>query len=209
MVFEVSDIFRVLTLALLELLLSADNALVMAILSRTLPERQRGKALYIGVLSAFILRLAAIIGLAYLIQFFWIQLLGGLYLIYLSISHLMKKQVPIAPTAKTFWKVVCLIEIFDLVFAIDSIVAGIAFITPDIPSKLWIVYVGGMIGLLGTRTAARYFTTLIGRFPRLESQAFLIVGWIGLKLALTTLGIAFPAILFWGVMILLFIFGFV
>jgi YkoY family integral membrane protein len=199
----------VIALAFLELLLSADNALVMAIIARALPEKRRARALFIGVISAFILRLAAIVGLAYLIQFFWIQLLGGIYLIYLCISNLKKKRIDITPRVRDFWKVVILIEFFDLAFAIDSIVAGIAFVAPDIPAKLWIVYVGGMIGLLGTRMAAHYFTILIAKFPRLERQAFLIVGWIGLKLALTTLGVTFPGIIFWGVMLLLFILGFV
>lgn len=208
MSFEFTDIFRVITLALLELLLSTDNALVMALLTRALPQRLRTKALFIGVVSAFVLRFFAILTIAYLIRFVWIHLLGGLYLMYLALNNLKKKQAPLAPSVKAFWKVVFLIEAFDLVFAIDSIVAGVAFIEPNNTSKLWIVYVGGMIGLIGTRSAAHYFALLIARFPGLEKQAFLIVGWIGLKLALSTFGLHFPEILFWGVILLLFIMGF-
>lgn len=218
--FALSDIPRVFTLAFLELLLSADNAIVLGLISHGLAPHLRRKALYIGVLSAFFLRAAGLLGIAFILNYAWVQILGAAYLFYLSVRHFMKKakakKNPLLPThVHSFWKTVILIELFDMAFAIDSIVAGVAFIG-TFPNgsfyhpKLWIVYVGGMIGLLGTRYAADLFSHLLSRFPRLETSAYLMIGWIGIKLALSPLDDAIPAVqpVFWTGILLLFLLGF-
>lgn len=206
--FAVSDIPRVFTLAFLEMLLSADNAVVLGVLSNALPVPLRRKALFIGVASAFFLRALALFLVAYLLEYTWIQLVGAAYLLYLCIRYFMKKGESVhPPKSYSFWKTVLLIELLDLVFALDSIIAGVAFIDASL-SKLWIVYVGGMIGLLGMRYAANLFGSLLDRFPHLESSAYLMVGWVGLKLGASSLHWPLPAFLFWSVIALLFLLGF-
>ncbi len=214
--FALSDIPRVFTLAFLELLLSSDNAIVLGLITFALPQSLRRKALFIGLASAFILRAIALLSVAYLLKYAWIQLLGAAYLLYLSVRHFTKKknQPSLPTTSHSFWKTVLLIELFDLAFAIDSIVAGVAFIN-EIPStstfhpKLWIVYLGGMLGLMGIRYAAELFSSLLEKFPRLETSAYLIIGWIGIELSATAFHFSFPymAMVFWSVIILLFLFG--
>jgi YkoY family integral membrane protein len=191
--FDLTDIPRVGALALLEIFLSADNAIVLGVLAHALPEKLRVKALYIGLISAFFLRAGALLIVSFLLRYPWLQLLGGAYLIFLSVQQLLKKRKqPEFPSPTSFWKTVLLIELFDLAFAVDSIVAGVAFIASKEPSpnyfhpKLWIVYVGGMIGLGGIRYAADLFSRLMLRFPRLELSAYLLVGWIGLKLLIVS-----------------------
>ncbi|HEX2583323.1 MAG TPA: hypothetical protein VHL30_04330 [Chlamydiales bacterium] len=190
--FDLIDIARVLSLAFIEILLSADNAVILAMLSRALPPSQRQRVLYIGLLSAFLFRAGAILFVAFILDLPWIELLGAAYLIYLSIHHFFKKtrkNMPVAPAS--FWKTVFLIEFFDLAFAFDSIIAGVAFIsTPSTIAKgffypkLWIVWVGGMIGLIFIRYAASLFSRLLERLPHLETSAYLLIGLIGIKLAL-------------------------
>lgn len=206
--FAFSDIPRVFTLTFLEILLSADNAVVLGVLTHSLPPVLRRRALFIGIASSFVLRAAALLGIAVLLESTWFQLLGGAYLVYLSIRYFFKKQksTDIKPI-RSFWKVVLLIELLDLVFAIDSIVAGIAFINGSF-SKLWIVYLGGMIGLLGMRYAAALFSSLIDRFSKLEQSAYLMVGWIGIKLGLSAFHWSLPSPLFWSVIAFLFLLGF-
>lgn len=222
--FAFFDLGRLAILGFLEILLSADNAVILGLISRALPERQRRRALFVGLLSTLLLRALALILVFHLLRFAWIQLLGAFYLLYLSISYFLKSAH--SPTAflqkkRTFWTTVCLIEFFDLAFALDSILAGIAFIGPlpaeaSIHPKLWIVYLGVAIGLVGVRFAASAFSKLIERFPNLEMSAHLMIGWIGVKLAWTTiaqmtklhyLSDAGIEILFWGGLALLFAFG--
>lgn len=214
--FSLSDIPRVAVLAFLELLLSADNAIVLGLISSRLPSGLRNKALYIGFISAWFLRLAALLTVSYFLEFYWLQLAGGLYLLYQSIYHFVKKggkTSEIAPSP-SFWKTIVMIEIFDLVFAVDSIIAGVAFIGPAAPGvaihpKLWIVYIGGMIGVFAIRYASRFFSTMIHRFPRLETSAYGMIGWIGLKLGMQSLSFTFPyyETLFWAVLLLIFALG--
>ncbi len=108
-----------------------------------------------------------------------------------------------------------LIEIFDLLCAIDSILSGVAFIGfakgAFLFSKIWIVYLGGVIGILATRYAAHWFSSLIHRFPKIERQAHLIIGWVGLKLGFEIFFHSEIVVIsiFWAIPILLFGLGFV
>lgn len=216
--FAVSDIPKVVVLAFLELLLSADNAVVLAVVSSALPEPLRKKALYIGFFSAFVFRALGILSIAFLLKFFWIQFLGAIYLIYLCLRHFVKKrkQETLMPKPiPVFWKTVLMIELFDLAFAIDSIVSGVAFIGTSPANalfhpKLWIVYLGGMLGVFGIRYTAYFFSRLMKRFPRLEHSAYAMIGLVGIKLAVTATQFTIPYfdLLFWSLLSSLFLFGF-
>ena len=160
-VFALSDLPKIAFLSFLEIILSADNAIVLGLLAARLPEKNRAKALYIGLISSFFIRAVAILLIGFFIRYRWIQLLGAAYLLFLSAQHFLKKknQAPVALQTHSFWKAVLMIEIFDIIFAIDSILAGVAFISSGDPqvfhSKICIVYIGGMIGLIGIRFAAQ------------------------------------------------------
>lgn len=218
--FAFTDLFSLFFLIFLEILLSADNAVVLGFLTQKLPEHLRKKALYIGFLSAIFLRALALILLVFFIHLVWVQILGGLYLIYLSYRHFFsseKKKKSIAHSFASFGKTVLMIECFDFLFAIDSILAGVAFITPSVPShgiigseKLWIVYLGGIIGAFAMRYAALLFAKLLHRFPRLEKSAHLMIGWIGLELLVHTFNLSIPylPVIFWTGLILFFLTGF-
>ena len=218
--FDVSDIPRLIALIFIEVFLSADNALILAAVVQPLPIALRRKALYIGSASAFVLRGLLIEIAAFMLKYLWLQLIGAAYLFYLCIQHFFftknveeTKKRPIRP----FWKTVVSIELLDITFAMDSVIAGIAFIvTPSTETttflnpKIWIVYIGGIIGLLAIRYAAGHFTRLMDKFPKLIDSAFLLVAWVGIKLTLTILAPPIPHFepLFWIVFILLFFSGF-
>ncbi|HLA40112.1 MAG TPA: hypothetical protein VJ417_08950, partial [Candidatus Glassbacteria bacterium] len=77
----------VFTIAALEGLLSADNALVLAVLVRGLPKHQHRKALLYGIGGAFFFRFIAILMAASLIRYWYIQLAGAIYLGFLAVKH--------------------------------------------------------------------------------------------------------------------------
>ena len=216
--FSLVDIPRLITLIFLEGILSLDNALAIAIIVRGLPNHLRQKALFIGLVSAVVLRAIGVLSAAYLIQLHWVQLIGGAYLIYLSLSHILsnRRAEMRSPRQKSFWGTVVKIEFTDFMFAIDSILAGLALIGVsfhhhEFPPKIWIVYVGGLSGLVLMRFAARIFTDLIDKYPRLEVGAHLIVGWIGLKLLLEVAVKGLPTWtepIFWCGIVLFFSYGF-
>lgn len=181
--FELADLAKVGLLILLEALLSADNALILAIIVRHLPKDQQKKALFYGLMGAFVLRLAAILIASKIAAFWWLQTIGALYLLYLPIKHFVRhtsnKEVKVA-VAAGFWMTVAQAELTDLAFAIDSILVAVA-IEPH-PNKVWVIYLGAIIGIVLLRWAASAFLRLLEKYPVLDHVAYLLVGWAGVKL---------------------------
>ena len=80
------------TLIILEGLLSADNALVLAVMVKHLPEKQRKKALFYGLLGAYVFRFIAIGVGVFLIKLWWVKVLGAAYLAWLAIKYFIDKS---------------------------------------------------------------------------------------------------------------------
>jgi YkoY family integral membrane protein len=175
-----SSIFVVLFLCFLEGILSLDNALVLAILVRPLPEAQRKKALIYGMAGAFIFRAVALLFITQLMTIPWIKIVGGGYLILLAGKHFLgnaqEDQTP-EPVARSFWGTVLMVELMDIVFSIDSILTAVS-----ISSVYWIIVLGGIMGIIMMRIAAGIFVKLLEKFPNLEMSAYLLIGLVGTKL---------------------------
>jgi YkoY family integral membrane protein len=186
---ETADLLTIGLLVLLEGLLSADNALVMAIMVLGLPKREHKKALRYGLVGGFAFRIVATLLAVYLIRLAWVKLLGGLYLLYLSYSHFWsgktedERRAP--PKAKpwlglsAFWGAVVRIELVNLAFSIDSILVAVA-----VSPKLWVVVTGGILGILAMRLVVGQMIAVIERYPALVDGAFIIIAWVGVKLVL-------------------------
>jgi YkoY family integral membrane protein len=182
-----ADLLTIGLLVLLEGLLSADNALVLAILVLGLPRHQQRKALRYGILGAFAFRIAAILFAAYMIRLGWVKVVGGLYLLYLPYRHFLRsgsaedRRTPPKATPwlglSAFWATVVKVELTDIVFAIDSILVAVAM-----SPKLWVVITGGVLGVIAMRLVIGRLVAVVQRFPRLVDGAFVIVAWVGFKL---------------------------
>jgi YkoY family integral membrane protein len=196
-----TDLGVIALLVFFEGLLSIDNALVLALLARRLPQPLRAKALTYGLGGAFVFRFIMIASAAFLLQWRIVKLIGGGYLLWISLQHFFFKKeepppafddaedaAPRGTPAPGFWATVALIEVTDVAFAVDSILAAIALVGSAPPGhvgphpKLWVVITGGMIGVMLMRIAAAMFIKLLERFPRFETSAYLLVLVIGLKL---------------------------
>ncbi|MDN4068306.1 TerC family protein [Paenibacillus vini] len=209
---ELSILFEygwvLLLLVALEGLLAADNALVLAIMVKHLPEADRKKALFYGLVGAFVFRLASLFIISFLVDVWQIQAIGALYLLFISINHIVRKLAfKNKDTGKKekekkqsgFWATVLKVELADIAFAVDSILAAVALAmtlpNTTLPAiggmdggKFIVVFLGGLIGLIIMRFAANLFVKLLHSRPGLEIAAFAIVGWVGVKLAVLTLG---------------------
>lgn len=203
------------TLVVMEGLLSADNALVLAVMVKHLPEKQRKKALTYGLLGAYIFRFLFIGIGVYLVNFWWIKVLGAAYLAWLVIKHFwigekdaeasgIKKDSWLVRVFGIFWATVISVEIMDIAFSIDSILAAFA-----ISEEVWILLLGGMIGILMMRTVARLFLLLIDKIPELETTAYALIGIIAVKMALTVFEIEIPHLYFFLIIISAFIVTFI
>src|SRR5437763_14252204 len=235
---EPHDRVIVALLVVLEGVLSIDNALVLGLLAKRVPKRLQSRALTYGLVGALIFRMAAIGMAAFLLRWTIFKLLGGAYLIYVSVKHFFFDEAPepiawiwaklaggvkliyvflkhfligqakgreadelmaeenapidsetaITAATLTFWYTVIVLELTDIAFAVDSILAAIALVGQQraddtgAHDKLWVVIVGGFIGVVVMRFAAILFIKLLERFPRFEVAAYLLVLVIGGKL---------------------------
>lgn len=188
----------------LEGLLAADNALVLAIMVKHLKPEEQRKALFYGLLGAFILRFASLFVISFLVDFWQIQAIGAIYLLFISFRHIWQRFSSVESRkekkmkASGFWMTVLKVEIADLAFAVDSILAAVALAVALPPTGLFtvgsldggqfiVVFLGGMIGVILMRFAANLFVKLLYHRPGLELSAFIIVGWVGVKLSLLVL----------------------
>ena len=181
---EAGGISVILILIVLEVILSADNALILGVLVQKLPVHLRRKALLYGILGAYVLRGLALLFAALVIKLWWVQALGAAYLLYIALKHFLKPEEAHAPppleaTAAQFWKVVAQVELMDLAFAVDSVLVAVA-----LSDKLWVIYTGVFLGILAIRMLASLVVTLLDRYPRFKHLAYVVVGLAGVKLAI-------------------------
>ncbi|AVK47524.1 hypothetical protein AXY43_05515 [Clostridium sp. MF28] len=208
-IFTVSGISTILLLMLLEGLLSADNALVLAMMVKHLPEKQQKKALMYGIWGAYLFRFLVIGIGTYLIKFTWIKAIGALYLLYMAYKGLFgnseEEDPDIAKIAqKGLWATVASVELMDIVFSIDSVTAALA-----VSDKVWVLFIGAVFGILMMRGVAQIFVVLIEKVPELEKTAYILIALIGLKLGVTLIGIEIPDMLFFAILIVVFLGTFV
>lgn len=198
--FSLSDVplisWYIGVLVFLEGLLSADNALVLALMVRHLPKREQRRVLRWGIWGAILFRVIAV-GLSAILLKFWIfKVIGGGYLLYLAIKHFFQSESGLDAGSdgrrSKFWGMVVSVIFADIAFSIDSILAAVAM-ADDFPArfgdngKLFIVLIGGVLGIITMRFVVRYFVIMLDRFPGLAQGAYVLVAWIGLKLVLSGL----------------------
>lgn len=166
-------------LAFLESVLSVDNAVVLAMLAGRLPHAQQKRALTYGLLGAVILRLILLTLIIHFIHWQWIKFAGGGYLLVLALRQLFAKKEhgKSAHQIVSFWRAVLVIEFTDLIFAFDSILAAVA-----ISTNYWIVFTGGLIGIVVVRFSASGMVSLLKKYPKLEKTGYFLVLLIGVKL---------------------------
>ena len=197
----------VLQLIFLEGILSIDNAAVLGAMVSRLPDdepipwpaslqrfgrrvnrlfgKQRLAALRVGLLGAYVGRGAMLFITSFLIENPWIRFIGAAYLIRLGLNELgdtspgvdteEEKQENLQKAS--FWSVVLTVELMDLVFSIDNVIAAVA-----LSKEIWVVMLGVAIGILTMRFAAGIFSYAVEREPILKPAAYILVLNIGLQL---------------------------
>jgi len=186
---QLSDLATVGLLVVLEGLLSADNALVVAIMILGLPRAEQKLALRYGLLGAFAFRIVATLLAVYLIRLSWVKLLGGLYLIYLTYQHFFESggaeqrntPRPARPWLglSALWGTILKVELVNIAFSVDSILVAVAM-----SSKTWVVLAGGLIGIVAMRVVIAQLLAIVRRYPTLVDGAFVIIALVGTKLLL-------------------------
>lgn len=174
--------FVLLILVALEAILSADNAVALASIAQGLntPQQQR-RALNIGLVAAYGLRVVLIFTAAWVERFWQVELLGAGYLLWLVWCYYRspadENHHHQAFKFESLWQAIPIIAFTDLAFSLDSVTTAIA-----VADQTWLVIVGGTIGVVALRFLAGVFLGWLQEYPRLEEAGYLAVALVGIRL---------------------------
>ena len=178
-------------LVLLELVLSADNAVALAAIARSSRQADQERlALNIGIGLAMLLRVGLIVLAQWVLQNSWVQLLAAAYLFWLFISHLIDRSNDATPDSvsaaetpkRNLVQTVLLLGFTDLAFSIVSVAAAVA-----VSDQILLISTGAVIGIVALRFTSSLFIRWLDEFPRLETAGFLSVAFVALRLLLHVL----------------------
>ena len=200
-------------LIILELLLSADNAVALASLTKSLDSSKlRSKALNIGITISLLFRIFLILLSNIFLKFIIIRIFAGLYLIYLFISNVFFSSDSVIQDSDNdkinnkfkFLKIVALLSLTDFAFSIDSITTAVA-----ISDQYILIIIGAIIGVLALRFTSGIFLGLLEIFSRLETAGYIAILIVGIKLLLNTIitEIILPDYYFYILILFAFIWG--
>jgi tellurite resistance protein TerC len=170
----------IVSLIVIEGLLSVDNALAIAAMANHLPEKQKRLALKLGIIGAYVFRGVALAFAAWILKTPWVMWCGAAYLIYLMCQHFTGAAdenhdgKPDMAATRGLWGTIASIEIMDLSLSVDNVLAAAAM-----DRRLWVVCLGVFIGILALRFVAGWCLRLLEKYPVLEHTAFLLIGWVG------------------------------
>lgn len=160
----------------IDILLSGDNAVVIALACRSLPASQRSWGIALGVVAAVVLRLVFAVTLQAVLKLPWLALAGGILLLMIAIQLAVegdRKEKDIAP-AKTLWGAVWTIALADLVTSLDNVlaIAGAANGDP------WLILFGLALSIPLIIFGATLIIGVLARYPVLVWAGAALLGWV-------------------------------
>jgi YkoY family integral membrane protein len=180
--FDVQEQWPVLaSLAMIEILLSADNLIEVSTIAAHLPIHQRLTVLRLGVIGAYVARaIVLILAAPYIAQYPFIRFVGALYLVYLSTAHFTQNRDRDLKGAKEHWsfsKTLFAVLGVDLVLSIDNVVAAVS-----LSKTPWVVWSSVIFGFVFIGLLGRFTTKLLKRSKALLESVYALMGCLGVLL---------------------------
>ncbi len=207
--FGIQSLLLLPVLVALETVLSADNAIALAAIAQGLKDPKLEKrALDIGLVFAYVLRMLLIFTATWVVQFWQFELAGALYLLWLVFQHFMsseEEEDDRLPAVNSLWRIIPVLAFTDLAFSLDSVTTAIA-ITED----TWLIVLGGTIGVVALRFMAGLFIRWLEEYEHLADAGYVTVALVGLRLLLKVVNdnLVPPEWIMVPVIVLIFIWGF-
>lgn len=196
----------------LEAVLSADNAIALAALTQGLhDEKMQQRALNIGLVLAYVLRMTLILTATWVIRYWQFELAGALYLLWLVVQYFTSNEdedgvhAHHGPRFTSLWQAIPLLAVTDLAFSLDSVTTAIA-----VSQETWLVLLGATIGIITLRFMAGLFIHWLNVFTHLEDAGYITVAFVGLRLLARVINPALvpPEWLMVSLIAVIFIWGF-
>ncbi|MBW4566728.1 MAG: DUF475 domain-containing protein [Tolypothrix carrinoi HA7290-LM1] len=208
--FSVEAPLVLLVLILLEAVLSADNAIALAAIAQGLEDKElERKALNVGLVVAYVLRITLILTATWVQQFWQFNVLGAAYLLWLVFQHFTSEEGEDnqhhGPRFNSLLQAIPVIAFTDLAFSLDSVTTAIA-----VSQEKWLVLTGATIGIITLRYMAGLFIKWLDEYVYLEDAGYITVALVGLRLLLKVVNDSFvpPEWAMIGAIALVFAWGF-
>lgn len=163
----------------IDVILSGDNAVVIALAARSLPPEQQRKAIVWGCGFAIVLRVCLTVVAAQLMQFPFVEILGGCLLLWIGLG-LLKGEEPAshtdaqAPRNAGIWVAIRTILLADLVMCLDNVIAVAATAQGDMTLLIFGLCLSIPLVLFGSTLMIR----LMERFPWIVQAGAALIGWV-------------------------------
>lgn len=209
--FSIEAVIVLLVLVMLEAVLSADNAIALAAIAQGLEDKElENKALNIGLVFAYVLRISLILTATWVQQFWQFELLGAAYLLWLVFQHFTSDEGDEEnhhheARFKSLWQAIPVLAFTDLAFSLDSVTTAIA-----VSQEKWLVLTGATLGIIILRFMAGLFIRWLDEYENLEDAGYITVAFVGLRLFLKVVNddLVPPEWLVVSAIALIFIWGF-
>jgi YjbE family integral membrane protein len=162
---------------IIDLLLSGDNAVVIALAVRALPARQQRIGIILGAGTAIVMRIAFAVFITYLLMVPYLKVIGGALLFWVAIKmvqHEEEADPDISPRDNLF-AAVRTIAIADFVMSLDNVIA-IAGAAKD---SILLIVLGLLISIPLIMVGSTLVLALMKRYPVIILGGAMLLGWIG------------------------------
>ncbi|MBD2385597.1 TerC family protein [Cylindrospermum sp. FACHB-282] len=208
--FSIEALIVLLILVMLEAVLSADNAIALAAIAQGLEDKElENKALNIGLVFAYVLRISLILTATWVQAYWQFELLGAGYLLWLVFQHFTSDEGEEnhhhGPRFKSLWQAIPVLAFTDLAFSLDSVTTAIA-----VSQEKWLVLTGATLGIIILRYMAGLFIRWLDEYENLEDAGYITVAFVGLRLLLKVINdnLVPPEWIVISAIALIFIWGF-
>jgi len=172
------------------ILLSGDNEVVIALACRQLPPRQQTMGIGLGTLPAVVLRVVFTVFIAYLMSVPYLKMVGGALLFCVAVKMLQGEDgdEDAVQSGATIWAAVRTIIVADAVMSLDNVIAIAAAARGD----MVLLVLGLLISMPLVIFGSAILLKLLTRFPILVTAGGALLGWIAGEVMVTD-----PAVLHW------------
>lgn len=186
-----NSIIIIFNIIITEILLSIDNAIIISSIIINLKKKYRQKAIKYGIIGAYLFRSICLGLTTFLVKIWWLKPLSGLYLIVIGLSFMNTEQkinhtksswlnINLKKILGNFWSNILTIELIDIAFSIDNVLASAAF-----SNNTLIILIGVFSSILMTRLISHNITKSVEKYTCIKKFGFFIIILLGTKLLLS------------------------
>jgi len=178
---------------LIDILLGGDNAVVIALACRGLPQKQRKLGIIYGTAGAIILRVLLIAFALTLLQVPYLKVVGGLLLIWIGVKLLLPQggedEHANIQSSDKLWGAVKTVIVADLVMSVDNVLAIAGAAESAGQHQLFLVIFGLLVSIPIIVAGSQLVLKLMDRFPIIITLGGMLLGWIAGQMMFTDPGL--------------------